>query len=75
MTITITEFRKHYYHYLDVAQEENVYITKYGKVLVVLSKPRNKNRVGIAKEEMKDIDISLEDIDSISIDEFNNSQN
>lgn len=52
MVITITEFRKHYYHYLDVAQEENIYITKYGKMLAVLSKPKNINETSIAKEEM-----------------------
>ncbi len=71
MTITITEFRKRYYHYLDLAQTRDIYITKYGRLLAVLSKPKSNNKVGVAKEEMKDIDVSLEDLNYISINEFN----
>ena len=39
MTITSTELRKHLYFYLEKANDEDVYISKYGKIVAVLISP------------------------------------
>ena len=48
-------------------KEEVVIVSKNGKPVVQISliTKKNSKRVGIAKKEMKDFDISLEDFNSI----------
>ena len=73
MTISVTTLRKRFDYYIDLAQKENIYVTRYGKVIALLTHPTNSNkniRLGVAKDEMKGFDISLEDLNSIPIDEF-----
>ncbi len=64
MTITATEFKKNLGMYMLKAQEEDIYITKNGHLLVKLSNPNKEKTdilnslVGAASSE----DLSLEDI-------------
>lgn len=53
-------------------KEEVIYISKNGKPVVQLSLIRSKKskRLGAAKKEMKDFDLSLEEFNSIPIDDF-----
>ena len=53
-------------------KEEVIYIKKNGKPIVQLTLIRNKKskRIGAAKKEMKDFNLSLEEFNDISIDEF-----
>lgn len=53
-------------------KEEVIYISKNGKPVVQLSLIRNKKskRIGAAKKEMKDFDLSLEEFNSIPVDDF-----
>ncbi len=53
-------------------KEEIIYIKKNGKPIVQLTLIRNKKskRIGAAKKEMKDFNLSLEEFNDISIDEF-----
>lgn len=48
-------------------KEEEIIVTKNGKPVVqmVLLSKKNSKRVGIAKKEMHDFDISLEDFNAI----------
>lgn len=48
-------------------KEEEIIVTKNGKPVVqmVLLSKKNSKRVGIAKKEMNDFDISLEDFNAI----------
>lgn len=53
-------------------KEEVIYIKKNGKPIVQLTLIRNKKskRIGAAKKEMKDFNLSLEEFNDIPIDEF-----
>ena len=53
-------------------KEEIIYISKNGKPVVQLTLIKNKKskRVGIAKKEMKDFNLSLEDFNNISVGDF-----
>lgn len=48
VSITATELKKHLSHYLMLSTQEDIYITKNGKVVAKLSNPM-QNRVDIAK--------------------------
>ena len=41
MSITATELKNNLGKYLEIAKTEKVYITQYGKVIVVLSNPQD----------------------------------
>lgn len=42
--ITVTELRKRFEHYVDLTQKEDIYVTRYGKELILLTKyDENKN--------------------------------
>ena len=53
-------------------KEEVIFISKNGKPIVqmTLINKKNTNRVGAAKKEMEGFDISLEEFNSIPIDDF-----
>lgn len=53
-------------------KEDVIFISKNGKPIVqmTLINKKNTNRVGAAKKEMEGFDISLEDFNSIPIDDF-----
>lgn len=53
-------------------KEEIIIISKNGKPIVQMTLIRQKNskRLGAAKKEMKDFDISLEDFNNIPIGDF-----
>ena len=69
--ITVTEFRKNVDYYLELSQKEDVLITKYGEAYRLLSSNNKHNlRVGAAKKEMEGFDISLEELNSIPIEDF-----
>ena len=48
MSVSTSEFRDNLNKYLDLSATEDVYITKYGKVIAKLTNP-NQDRVEIAK--------------------------
>ena len=62
MTITATEFKLNLGKYLAMSEQEDIYITKNGKVSAKLSNP-NQDRVDIAKSLFGIIpsDITLEE--------------
>lgn len=52
MIITVTEFRRHVDHYLDLSKYEDIYLTKYGKIISVLHYPKKyheKNEITYIK--------------------------
>ena len=53
-------------------KEEVIFISKNGKPIVqmTLINKKNTNRVGAAKKDMEGFDISLEEFNSIPIDDF-----
>lgn len=53
-------------------KEDVIYISKNGKPIVQITLIRQKNskRIGAAKKEMKDFNLSLEEFNSIPIDDF-----
>ena len=53
-------------------KEDVIFISKNGKPIVqmTLINKKNTNRVGAAKKEMEGFDISLEEFNSIPIDDF-----
>ena len=53
-------------------KEEVIYISKNGRPIVQLTliKSKNTKRVGAAKKELGSYDFSLEDLDSVPVDEF-----
>ena len=53
-------------------KEDYVIISKNGKPLVkmVLLQDKNPKRVGIAKKELKDFDMSLEEFNSLDVEGF-----
>lgn len=62
MKITATEFKENFGKYLTLAQNENIIITKNGKPIAEITKPRINNLklleslIGIAKVD-KEIDL------------------
>ena len=58
--------------YLIDEKEDSIIISKKGKPLVKMSLIENKStkRIGTAKKEMKDFDISLEDFNSLEVEGF-----
>lgn len=62
MSVTATEFKTNLGKYLMLAESEDIYITKNGKVVAKLTNP-NADRVDIAKSLVGIIpaDISLEE--------------
>ncbi len=66
-----TNFSKLIQQLID-GKEEVIIISKNGKPVVQMSllNKKNSKRVGIAKKEMKEIDISLEDFNSIPVEGF-----
>ena len=61
-----TNFSKVVQDLLD-GKEDVIVVSKNGKpaVQITLVSQKNSKRIGIAKKEMKDFDISLEEFDSI----------
>lgn len=53
-------------------KEDVIYISKNGKPVVQLTLIRSKKskRLGAAKKEMKDFDLSLDEFNAIPVDEF-----
>lgn len=53
-------------------KEEIVYISKNGKPVaqITLIGKKNSKRLGAAKKELKDFELSLEDFNNIPIDDF-----
>ena len=53
-------------------KEDVIYISKNGKPIVQITLIRQKNskRIGAAKKEMKDFNLSLEEFNNIPIDDF-----
>ena len=53
-------------------KEDVIYISRNGKPIVQITLIRQKNskRIGAAKKEMKDFNLSLEEFNSIPIDDF-----
>lgn len=53
-------------------KEDTIIISKNGKPVVQLVPivKKNSKRIGIAKKEMKDFELSLEDFNSIPIEDF-----
>ena len=76
MELDIEELKRHFYDYLELlidGKEDSIVVSKNGVPviqLVPLTK-KNSKRVGIAKKEMKCFDLSLEDLNSIPINDFN----
>ena len=66
-----TNFSKIVQNLID-GKEEVVIVSKNGKPVIQMSLIAHKNskRIGIAKKEMKDFDLSLEDFNSISTLDF-----
>ncbi len=62
MSITATELKENLGRYLQMAMSEDIYVTKNGKVIAMLSNP-HKDRVEMAKSLAGIIpaDISLEE--------------
>lgn len=48
MTITVTELKRNLGKYLSLARKEDIYITKYGKIIAILL-DSNEEKVSIAK--------------------------
>ena len=75
MEISIYDAKTHLSNLIQQLIEEKediIYISKNGKPVVQLTLIRNKKskRLGVAKKEMKDFNLSLDDFNNISLDEF-----
>ena len=75
MEINIYDAKTHFSKLIqDIIEqkEESIVITKNGKPVAQLISINKKNskRVGAAKKELEDFDLSLEDFNSIPIDDF-----
>ena len=57
MTITITDFRKSFGKYLKLSKLEDIYITKSGKVVALLTNPKTEKLKSIFGCLSNDIDI------------------
>lgn len=66
-----TNFSKVIQQLID-GEEEIIIITKNGKPVVQMTPiiKKNSKKIGAAKNEMKGFDISLEEFDSIEIEDF-----
>ena len=76
MNINIKELKRHFYDYLDLlinGQEESIIVLNDGIPLVKLVpfSKRNTKRIGIIKDEQEISNLSLEDLNSIPINDFN----
>lgn len=75
MEYSIYEAKSHFSQIIQLLldeKEDMVIISKNGKPVVQMTLlcKKNSKRVGIAKKEMKDFDISLENFNSIPIEDF-----
>ena len=75
MEINIYEAKTHLSNLIQQLVEEKeevIYISKNGKPIVQLTLIKNKKskRLGAAKKEMKDFDLSLEEFNNIPIGDF-----
>ena len=50
MTITVTELRRNTTKYLDLAKSEIIFVTKRGKIIAQLSKPKLSSKLDILDE-------------------------
>jgi len=76
MEISIYDAKTHLSNLIQQLVEEKedvIYISKNGKPIVQLTliKSKKTKRLGVAKKEMKGFDLSLEDFNSIPVDNFN----
>ena len=75
MEISIYDAKTHLSNLIQQLIEEKediIYISKNGKPVVQLTLIRNKKskRLGVAKKEMKDFDLSLDEFNAIPIGDF-----
>ncbi len=75
MYVNVNEAEEKLYEMIQLlvdGKEESIIIVKNGKPVAKISPISNKNpkRIGVAKKEMSGFDISMEDFDSIPIDDF-----
>ena len=76
MELDIKELKQHFYDYLELlidGKEESIIVLNDGIPLVKLIpfSKRNTKRVGIIKDEQEISNLSLEDLNSIPINDFN----
>lgn len=76
MDIEIKELKRHFSDYLELlidGKEESIIVLNNGIPLVKLIpfSKRNTKRVGIIKDEQEISNLSLEDLNSIPINDFN----
>ena len=76
MNIDIKELKRHFYDYLELlidGKEESIIVLNDGIPLVKIIpfSKRNTKRVGIIKDEQEISNLSLEDLNSIPINDFN----
>ena len=75
MNIDIKELKRHFYDYLELlidGKEESIIVLNDGIPVVKLIpfSKRNTKRVGIIKDEQEISNLSLEDLNSIPINDF-----
>ncbi|MBQ7277191.1 MAG: hypothetical protein IJS58_08115 [Bacilli bacterium] len=75
MNIDIKELKRHFYDYLELlidGKEESIIVLNDGIPLVKLIpfSKRNTKRIGIIKDEQEISNLSLEDLNSIPINDF-----
>ena len=70
--VSLTEFNKNKDTYISMIDKDSVLVTRYGQTYRLYSLATNEEtkRLGAAKEEMKGFDISLEELNSIPVDDF-----
>ena len=76
MNIDIKELKQHFFDYLELiidGKEESIIVLNDGIPVVKLIpfSKRNTKRVGIIKDEQEISNLSLEDLNSIPINDFN----
>ena len=76
MDIEIKELKRHFYDYLELlidGKEESIIVLNNGIPVVKLVpfSKRNTKRIGIIKDEQEISNLSLEDLNSIPINDFN----
>lgn len=75
MYVNVNEAEEKLYELIQLlvdGKEESIIIVKNGKPVAKISPISSKNpkRIGAAKKEMSGFDISMEDFDSLPIDDF-----
>ena len=55
---------------LESGKEDRIVVLMYGKAVAKITKPYSK-RIGVAKSEMKEPTITVDELNSIEIDDFN----